>query len=97
MLRGWGMSFPWISDVWHKCAIPHGPHVRPIRDLQKVVHNYSASLLDARESRNERTGHSPGRPHQGAALNWDPIGQKDLVLCHAFDPGVKQNLYPAPR
>src|SRR5438874_6245493 len=96
MLRGWGMSIPWIPGVWHKCTIPHRPHIRPIGDLQELVHYDSPSLLGARERRDERTGHSAGGPYQSAARNWNPVGQKDLVLCHALDPGIKQYSDSAP-
>src|SRR6266849_4346961 len=96
MLRSWRMRLPRISDIWHKRTVTHGPDIRPIGDSQELVHAYSASFLCARERRDKRTGHGSGSPHQSAAWNWDPIGQKDLVLCHALDPGFEPDFHPAP-
>src|SRR5438874_12489366 len=63
-----------IFDVWHKRAIPHCPDIRPIGELQELVHDYSASFLCAGERRDKRARHGSGSPHQGAAWNWDVLG-----------------------
>src|SRR5204863_10020078 len=59
MLRGWRMRLPRIFDVWHKRAIPHCPDIRPIGELQELVHDYSASFLCAGERRDKRARHGP--------------------------------------
>src|SRR5207249_4592880 len=95
MLRGWRMRFPRIFDVWHKRTVTHSPDIRPIRNLQELVHNYSASFLCAEERGDKRARHSSGSPHQRAAWNWGRVSQENLVLCHALDPGVKLDLHAA--
>src|SRR5437762_10093825 len=96
MLRGWRMRFPRIFDVWHKRTVTHSPDIRPIRNLQELVHNYSASFLCAEERGDKRARHSSGSPHQRAAWNWGRVSQENLVLCHALDPGVKLDLHAGP-
>src|SRR4051794_29380913 len=81
MLRSWRMRFSRISDVRHKRTVTHGPDIRPIGDLQELVHAYSASFLCARERKDQRTGHCAGSPH-----HYRP---KYAVLRHALDPAVE--------
>src|SRR4029077_3256496 len=97
MLCGWWMRLPRISDIWHKRTVTHGPDIRPTGDSQELVHAYSASFLGAREQRDKRTGHGSGGPHQSTAWNWDVMGQRNVVLCHALDPGVKPDFHAASR
>src|ERR1700674_1755892 len=97
MVRGWWMRLPGMSYVWHTSTITHGPDIRPIGISQEWVHDYSASFLCARERRDKRTGYGSGSPHQSAAWNWNVIGQRDIVVCHALDSGVKTNFNAAPR
>src|SRR5260370_2926488 len=97
MLRSRRMRCPRISDIWHKRAVTHRPDIRPFGDLQELVHAHSASFLCARERKDKRAGNSSGSPYQSAAWNWDSIGQKDLILCHALNPGVKPDFDAASR
>src|SRR6266404_2793058 len=95
MLRGWRMSLSRISDVWHKRTVTRSPDIRPIRDLQELVHDYSAPFLGARKRRDKRTGHGASSPHQSAARNWNVMSQEDFVLRHVLDAGVKPDFQTA--
>src|SRR4029077_10157127 len=97
MLRSWRMRFSRISDVRHKRTVTHRPDVRPIVDLQELVHAYSASFLCARERRDQRTGHCAGSPHQSAGGDYDTIDQKYAVLRHALDTVVESDFHAASR
>src|SRR4029077_4537446 len=97
MLRSRRMRFPRISDIWYKRTVTHRPDVRPVGNLQEVIHAYSASFLCARKRKDRRAGNGSSSPHQSAAWNWDSIGQKDLILCDAFNPRVEPDFDTAPR
>src|SRR6266513_2276590 len=97
MLRGWRMRHPRISDVRYKRTVTHRPDIRPIGDLQELVHADSASFFCAGERKDQRTGDGSGCPHQSAGWNCDTIDQKYAVLRHALDPGAKPDFHTASR
>ena len=62
-----------------------------------LVHQHSAAILCTGHLREQRIGYGSGRPYQSACGHWNGAAEKDLVLRHARDPGVKEGLHATQR